>query len=97
MVKVYVRRNINDLAELGFGKNKRTCNCAMIRALLIDLSKSASEIKNVPSWESLDKQFKKHKKIYIGEWSKDEVEFVLGGVGVSKKDRKWFRQHLEFK
>ena len=94
MVKLYIKRHINELAELGL--NNFTCPITIAVKFVDNLREiSGKRVSSLFEHESLNYKFYKVSKIYLGEFTIDEIEEALAETIKMCKRLYGLRYHLE--
>ena len=90
MIKIYAKRNMNELAELVYGNESYTCNSHTIDYFVSAIRGAIPYTRS----GNTKKQFKRKKRIYLGKCTKERLEEAY--VCFTEKGRKILDNHLEF-
>ena len=92
MPKVYVKRNINELAEITFGAENYTCSLGLACSLIWRLTNSYVGSIN------LDWELKSHERICVGTYTKEHIDQAFKSWFDSEvappKDLQYFKEHV---
>ena len=76
MTKLYIKRNMNELAELAF-RDKYTCDLVLVSNFYNKLHGFAS-----CNIEDLKQELDEKRRIFVGNYTRDEVEVVFASFAM---------------
>ena len=94
MTKLYVKRNMNELAELTFGIQGCTCPIGPMAVVLTELVKLTG--RGLKGFETIREIILFSPETYIGDYTKEEMGEALLNCGADSLHWKKITSHLEF-
>ena len=100
MTKLYIKRNLNELAELAFGENY-TCDIGLAKIFYLRLIKLYESEKHLDEMGevNLDDWFKGEDEFYVGKYDVENVRKVFDSfvLALSSRAKRNLLKHMEFR